>query len=529
MEEPVRYYPKKWRPSLGMIVTAMLIFVLALPLGGVWLFKFYDNQLVRETESELIAQGAFVKAIVNQELEARNFPVSNLRQAIPTVKSNSRSSNYLEPKLDLTSSPELPGRDESETSSTPVDPELLEVGKLIGKITAEAQKITLAGFRILDQYGTVISGRSEVGQSLAHIQEVRTALEGEYSSVIRERASTSPRPPIYSISRGTNIRVFVAMPIEYQSRVAGVVYLSRTPSHFLRELYDQRWKLAGAAIFMLVITLTIATIFVRTIKGPIDALNDRSKRIADGDRSAITPLHSHGTREIAELSQGLLSMSEKLHDRSDYIRTFANHVSHELKSPLTSIQGAAELIKDSGDDMSIEQRNQFLDNIQSDTDRLTALLIRLRDLAATEAPITTDITSLDKIMVGVRKSYPELIFHASNCIGQELAISEDNLRIVLDNLIENSANHSASDVMIAADTDEHYSFISIKDNGTGISEANREKVFDMYFTTRRDVGGTGMGLSIVQSMLKTHGGRLMLKGSEKGAHFQIILPLAKKN
>ena len=524
MQKAGRYYPKKWRPSLGMIVTCMLIFVLALPLGGVWLFRFYDSQLVRETESELIAQGAFVKAIVKHELEQRDFPPGTFQNLV--LQSKDRILNHIEPELDLTTSPQLPRRDEAKPSIWPVQPVLLEIGGLLTTITQEAQRTTLAGFRVIDPNGTVIAGKSEIGQSLAHILEVRKALAGNYASVVRERTSKSPRPSIYSISRGTAIRVFVAMPIEYRGRVAGVVYLSRTPSHFLRELYDQRWKLAGAALFMLFITLLIAMIFVRTIKGPIEALNNRAKRIANGDRSAISPLSSHGTREIAELSDGLLTMSEKLHDRSDYIRTFANHVSHELKSPLTSIQGAAELIKDSGEEMAVEQRNQFLENIQADTSRLTDLLIRLRDLAATETPALAGKTTLPEAIDKLTGVPSQLSISAEHLPPHPVAISDDNLRIILSNLIENSAKHAADKVEISAMVDEDAVRILIADNGSGISTANRAKIFDMFFTTRRDSGGTGMGLSIVQSILKTHNGSLELLESETGAHFQISLRLA---
>ena len=351
-------------------------------------------------------------------------------------------------------------------------------------------------------------------------------MAGNYASAIRERISKNPKPPIYSISRGTAIRVFVAMPVEYRGKVAGVVYMSRTPSHFLRELYDQRGKLAGAALFMLIITLTIAAIFVRTVKGPIEALNERTKRISVGDRSAISPLGRHGTREIAELSHGLLSMSEKLQDRSDYIRTFANHVSHELKSPLTSIQGAAELIRDSGEEMELHQRNQFLENIQQDTNRLTSLLNRLRDLAATEVPMVSGKTRLSDALQQISGSYPGLTIHPSHLDNISLAISADNLGIILGNFLENSLKHGATDVHVSANITEEMAFIDVCDNGSGISNANRKKVFDMFFTTRRDAGGTGMGLSIVQSMLRTHSGDLKLLESDNGAHFQFTLPLA---
>jgi signal transduction histidine kinase len=111
---------------------------------------------------------------------------------------------------------------------------------------------------------------------------------------------------------------------------------------------------------------------------------DRTARIAAGDCDAIGPLSHHGTREMAELSQAFLDMAQKLQARSDTIRTFATHVSHELKSPLTAIQGAAELLRDGGAEMDQTQHRRFCDNIVTDTDRLNQLVRRLIELAIRE-------------------------------------------------------------------------------------------------------------------------------------------------
>src|SRR5260370_35684782 len=107
---------------------------------------------------------------------------------------------------------------------------------------------------------------------------------------------------------------------------------------------------------------------------------DRTERTTAGDRAAIKPLDHHGTRELAALSAAFLDMAEKLQARSDSIQTFATHVSHELKSPLTAIQGAAELLRDSGAAMDEAERRRFSNNIVNDAGRLNLLVRRLLDL-----------------------------------------------------------------------------------------------------------------------------------------------------
>ncbi len=206
----MKTFPQKWRPSLSMVVVTMLLFVLSLPLGGIWIFRFYDSQLVRETESELIAQGAFIKAMVVRELEKEGFDPSRLSADMPATKNH--RFNLILPQLDLSNDYVLPSRPDAAPTAVAADPAYLATGQAIRQTIVEAQKTTLAGFRVLDHQGIVVMGRSELGQSLAHVPEVSAGLSGKYASVLRKRLSDGPTPPIYSISRGTGIRVFTARP-----------------------------------------------------------------------------------------------------------------------------------------------------------------------------------------------------------------------------------------------------------------------------------------------------------------------------
>ncbi|WP_430682299.1 HAMP domain-containing sensor histidine kinase [Mesorhizobium australafricanum] len=498
---------------------------MALPLVGLFFFRLYENQLIRQTEGELIAQGAVVAAVYAQEVRAAGIAQEQL--GAPVSADPARDNNYpyepVEPRLDLASDDVMPTRPAA-LPATP-DPAFAAIGARLDGILDETQKTTLAGFRLLDPHGVVIAGGDEVGQSLGGVEEVRTALSGTYASELRLRIPDQPPPPLYSVSRGTRVRVFVALPVELDGRVAGVVYLSRTPNNIVKHLYGERGKVTLAAIAILGGTLLIALVFIRTVSRPIYALIDRTKRIAAGDREAIRPLDHHGTREMAALSTAFLDMATKLQARSDSIQTFATHVSHELKSPLTAIQGAAELLRDSGGAMDEAERRRFSNNIVTDAGRLNLLVRRLLDLARAEnlAPSGENTTLGGALALLPVDTRLEARIEAGSEIG--LGISGENLAIVLANLIDNSARHGARQVAIDASAAGERVLVHVGDDGGGISAANRAKIFEPFFTTRRETGGTGMGLGIVVALLKAHDGTIRLVDSERGTRFEIDLPV----
>lgn len=516
----------KWRPRIGTVVLAILLTVMALPLVGLFFFRLYENQLVRQTESELIAQGAVISAIYIGELGNAGIRPSELGANVIDDRTVDAVERYhpIEPRLDLAVDAVLEPRPNSVTASP--DAELTEIGEKLSAVLAEAQRTTLAGYRLLDSSGVVIAGGGEIGRSLAHVDEVREALAGNYASVLRKRVRDEPDPSLYSISRGTKVRVFVAMPVIVDKKVAGAVYLSRTPSNIVKHLYGERWKVLLAAITVLGTTLLIAFVFVRTISRPIHHLIDRTARIAAGDRKALHPLKHHGTEEMAELAAAFLDMARKLQARSDTIKTFATHVSHELKSPLTAIQGAAELLRDAGDDMDQTTKTRFYDNIVADADRMTRLVRRLIELARAESITPTSVTSSLAEVMNMLEPSPLLSMQIDGGPDVRFRMSTENAAIVVANLVDNSLRHGAKRFLLSAMAADGSVTISATDDGVGVSPSNRARIFEPFFTTRRDTGGTGMGLGIVAALVKAHDGALHLVNTESGARFDIQLPAA---
>ncbi len=530
MSEPPVNTSRKWRPSLSLVVFVVLTSVLVLPLFSIYFLKVYQNQLIQQAEAELIAQSAALAATFRREVETGIPPGVALGAKVAPVAPKPSEEPYqpIWPELELVSESVLPPRPAARPPTAPADPAFAALGARMAPDLVATQKVTLAGFRLLDPNGVVIAGREEVGLSLAHLEEVSEALQGRFKGVLRVRISKNEQPSLYSMSRGTGMRVFTAMPVMVREQVAGVVYASRTPSNVFRDLYAQRTKVILAILSMILPTLLIGVLFHRTITGPMRELVERTNLIGKGDRDALRPLKRHGTSEIARLSQSFLDMARRLNTRSSFISTFATHVSHELKSPLTSIKGAAELLREDVDapDMDDADRRKFLDNIIADADRLGTIAGRLRDFARAENPVALGAARLSVAVAGLRSTFPALDIRAGGDLETPMRISEDNVLIIFSNLADNAVRHGSSTLDVSAVRQGNWLKVTVSDDGEGVSPNNRAQIFDSFFTTRRDSGGTGMGLAIVRAMLDAHGGAVRLAESDHGTSFELTFPVA---
>ncbi|WP_299880558.1 HAMP domain-containing sensor histidine kinase [uncultured Cocleimonas sp.] len=491
---------------LRTILLMVMLSVLLLPLGSLYFFRFYENVLVQKTEVELITQSAVFSSLY-REFIGHNNPQDN---GVYTP---------VEPQLDLSKQKILPRRPQarlvlSSFEDTDLSPAQI-AGERMQNILLSTQKVTLAGMRILDNQGLVVAGRSEIGMSLADIPEVQQALKGEYAAVLRERISDEPPPSIASLSRGTGIRVFTAFPIIDQGQVYGVVYLSRTPQNILKHLYSIKEKVILLSLVLLGLTGLIVLFISSRLSRPIRELIEQTQKVTSGESETVEVLKQPGTYELSKLSNSFAKMSQTLHERSQYIQQFASHVSHEFKTPLTSMQGSLELLQEHGDDMPKEQHQRFINNLQDDTERLKRLVNRLLEQARADSlQGSAESTNLLDCMKAIESRYADenIQFNYSGLeLDKQVSIGKSSLQSVISNLVDNSLQHGATEIDIDSSisaTDKNRIAISFHDNGKGISEANRNRIFTPFFTTKRETGGTGLGLGIIESILKASNGTI---------------------
>jgi signal transduction histidine kinase len=519
------------RPGLRMLLLLANLVILTFPLSGLYFFRVYQIELVRQTESELIVQAALVAAVFRSELVSIGGPDYGLTHWSRPLD-EPQSLNIIAPKLGR-SSPVDPSPQSLSASAHAPDPVAMKAAAALGQIIEEATSTTLSTITLLDFRGLLVSEGPGRGLSLARNEEVAEALAGNYHSLLRAREVSKPSS-LSSPSRDTPYRVFAALPVFNGQRLAGVVCLSRTPRELPQALYQERRSLilAGALTLLLMILATSATSIL--IVGPIGRLAAEAAEAAEDPSKPPKPKSPWdwvSVREIADLRASVVNLNERLGRRSDYLKAFAGGVSHEFKTPLAAIKGAMELIGEHGRDMDPEVFQRFAGNISLDLDRLERLVSRLLALAKAEAisPTRQERTRLLAHIESMAARYLEahpgfgvMVRPAPEEL--ELAMAPEVLETALLNLWDNSRESGATEAAVELEKEGDAAKIIVSDNGPGLSDEAKEKIFTPFFTTRSSSGGTGLGLSLAKTLLAPYHGSLDYAGPP--AVFVIRAPLA---
>jgi signal transduction histidine kinase len=415
----------------------------------------------------------------------------------------------------------LPAATQTSKRKAPPDARLAAAAGSIEPLMERAQTFNLSGVRVLDPSGCVVATTGgQRDECVSSAPEVKRAMTGRYAASLRERISDEPAPPLGDIRRRGAVRVFTALPIWHGERVIAIVVASRTGLDALSSLWQNRKELIAVAVAALLLWIGAALFFAWTIARPLRALTAAAHQIIATGRApeprALRP-SGFAPREVDVLGNALRQMTERLQRRADEAAERSANASHELKTPLSAIRGAIELLRDGWRDMPEAQRERFIANIDADADRMERLVTRMLTLARIESEAGKQAPPLDaeSVVRGLLARYDDVSLSVQGSLPQ-IAIREDHLSSVVQNLVENARRHGAGkpvEVTLAAVTDEAGATrlcIEVSDLGPGVSDANRERIFDRFFTTERDHGGTGLGLAIVHAVAVGRGGTVEL-------------------
>ena len=515
---------------LRTILFGTLLFVAALPGISAIFLRVYENALVRRTEAELVAQSAALAAVAAVDWPPRDgsAPASPKGVDGPDVSNPYENYRYKDrpTEIDLRSSLVLPSRPNAAASTAKPDPAALKVANHLLPAFRETKVTTLSSIIMLDVNGTVLTG-PETARSLAMLPEARSALDGTPMTVLRINENYGTHYPFEWLSRASNIRLHHARPVMINGHVGAVILVSRSPRALFRGIYEDRGKIALGVVAIFLLLIVLSAVLSRAIVRPIENLSRATRALSSGRHlSPVRP--SLEVVEIRDLFSDFEVMAASIDKRSRYLRDFASSVSHEFKTPLAAISGAIELLQDHAEDMLPVDRERFLANMAADAERLSHLVRRLMELAQADlrmdgvdertdvAPILATIADgLGGPEFAVRLDFPDAL--------PSIAIDADALEAVLTTLTENARQAGARRLDVSASQAGSEIHIDLIDDGPGIPERDRQRIFDPFFTSKREQGGTGLGLSIARSLLQAYRGSLELIPSERGAHFRITV------
>lgn len=356
----------------------------------------------------------------------------------------------------------------------------------------------------------------QLGTDYSEWNDVHETLRGRYGArATWERGEGEPR-----------LMLYVASPIKVNNEIVGVVTVGK-PTALAYNFY-QRAKDEVLLALILVILLVafwglISTLWVTR---PIQELIRYARLIRDGGRPEAPRRHRH---EIGELAETFEEMRDAL-DGKRYIEQFVQTLTHEIKSPLSAIRGAAELIDDQ---MPAERRAQFMNNILSESARIQRIVERLLELSQLEnrkALRNRQWVDTAGLLQELMRSQQSVIETKQITITWEpksaIHVHGERflLQLALSNLLQNALDFTPQNGAI------EISFlrrsIRISDTGPGIPEYAENRVYEHFYSLQRPGSGrksSGLGLSIVRQVADLHHGGIDLRNREDGQGAQATL------
>ncbi len=381
---------------------------------------------------------------------------------------------------------------------------------------------------VTDDKGIVLydSEQRHIGKDYSQWRDVYLTLKGQYGA---RSTRSDPDDPQSSI-------MYVAMPIYQDDKIIGVLSVSQANQFLDPVIFKLERDLLRSGAIMIGICFILGLILVVWISRSIDRLTDYAKNIT---RDRKTPLPRLSSPELVLLANALVEMREKL-DHKSYIETYVHTLTHELKSPISAILGATEILKTNPPE---SHRDLFIDNIETQSKRLQSVIEHLLMLAQLDVtpqcdyrlimcrPFISEI--VDALAVKAKKACVTLSISCSDT----MRITADPfwLKQALINLIDNAIDFSpangcieisVSDAMSSKAGSHRVDFI-IQDQGSGIPEFAADKIFERFYSLPRGDGhkSSGIGLTLVKAVALLHQGTISIKNRNETQGTIAILSL----
>lgn len=359
---------------------------------------------------------------------------------------------------------------------------------------------------------------SKRGDDYADWIDVARTLNGRYGARTSNETSTDAHGVTNTVAVA-----YVAAPIVVNGQIVGVVSLGKPKVNIQRFIDNAQRKLLLGVSLAAAVAIAAALLLYLWVSRPLQSLVEYANDIGAGHPVRLPPL---GDNEIGRVGEAIEKMRDALLDK-EYVESYVQSLTHEVKSPLTAIRASAELL---AGEMPAERRFGFVTTIEREVDRLDELADRLLELAALERAdrlTATEPVALSGLLSGIAASSGALassrgITLAASSAGRDIVQGDPLLlRQAIDNLLRNSLDFAppGSTITLATEAGPGGVSVIVQDRGPGIPHFARERIFDRFYSLPRPESGrksTGLGLNFVREVAQLHGGRIDIECPEEG-------------
>lgn len=412
------------------------------------------------------------------------------------------------------------------------DPE--ELYTAFNEIYSRHLPVTIYGFSktrvdqrvyITDASGKILFDsldRKNIGKDFSAWRDVALTLKGEYGA---RTTRENPDDPI-------STTLHVGAPIMVHGKIAGVLTVAKPTTNINAFINKEKPKILQLWYFAAALAIVLSLVVSIWLTHPIKRLTRYANSVRDGKRDTLPAL---GGSELRDMGLALENMREALEGKK-YVEQYIHTLTHEIKSPLSAIRGAAELLEEQ---MPAENRIRFLSNIRTEAGRIQNLVDRMLELELeTRQTLQKEETiTLGSLVSTVLESKRPILSRKGVRLNRQVVdsikVTGDTflLHQALSNLIQNSIDFSQPGecITISSRVDNGRLRLWVEDEGPGIPDHYRKKVFDKFFSLQRPDSGkksTGLGLNFVREVASLHGGEIRLENLPgRGLRAELVLPV----
>jgi signal transduction histidine kinase len=333
--------------------------------------------------------------------------------------------------------------------------------------------------------------------------------------------------------------ISVAVPVEIGGEIVGGVYLAESINSIDEIVSSTRTSLIVFSLLIIILIGMLSLGMSYIITSPMEEFKTVAKEISKGNFSKRINVKGHN--EIAQMGETLNYMSDELGLLEEKRRKFVSDASHELKTPMAGIKLICDSLV-SADNLEPAVVKEFLSDMSDEVDRLTRIVERLLVLTKLDAggsSLKVEETDI-KVLINqvVKKLTPiatakDIVMYTNyhDTEFKPILLDFDKMYEAIYNISDNAIKYSPEGGFVHIDvtSDDNYLTIKIEDNGPGIPEGERDRIFERFYrlddSRARDTGGTGLGLAITKEAVLMHNGTIEVDNvSEVGSVFTIRLP-----